>query len=138
VAELADYVHAGGGFLAVHSGNTAREGEPYADFVGNYFVGHPPRCEVTASVVPGHPITAGVQDFLIRDEHYEIGLTCQDAEVFLKTRSATGGEQVGGYTRTLGKGRLCSLTPGHILDVWHNSSYQRLLGNALLYCTGQL
>ena len=131
--ELQEYIENGGGFISAHAGNTAKEGEAYGDLVGNYFVQHPPRCDVEVKVTKKHPIAEGVQDFVVRDEHYQIELTADDADVFLKTYSATGGEQIGGYTREIGKGRLCVLTPGHILDVWQAPEFIKLLVNAIGY-----
>ena len=137
VAEFTEYVRAGGGFLAVHSGNTARPGEAYAGLVGNHFLGHPPRCNVAVKITADQPVTRGVSDFTIRDEHYEIAVTDPAAEIFCLTTSASGGEQVGGYSRRLGQGRLCVLTPGHILSVWQQQQMQKLLVNALHYCAGK-
>lgn len=134
--EFEEYVRNGGGFLSLHAGNTSKEGEAYTEFVGNYFVGHPPRCTVEVKVAAQHPVTANVKDFTIRDEHYNIRLTAPDAEVFLKTYSETGGEQIGGYARTIGKGRLCVLTPGHVLSVWHQEDFKQLLCNAINWCAG--
>lgn len=134
--EFEEYVKNGGGFLSLHSGNTSREGDPYANFVGNYFVGHPPRCTVDVKMTALHPIANDMKDFQIRDEHYNINLTATDADVFCKTFSNTGGEQIGGYTRNIGKGRLCVLTPGHTLDVWHHTEFEKLLCNAINWCAG--
>lgn len=132
--EFESYVKNGGGFLSLHSGNTSKPGEAYTDFVGNYFIGHPPRCNVEVKVTAEHPVTAGINDFILRDEHYNIKVTAEDAENFLKTCSESGGEQIGGYSRTIGKGRLCVLTPGHTLSVWQNESFQQLLSNAIDWC----
>lgn len=134
--EFKEYVANGGGFLSLHSGNTSREGDAYTDFAGNYFVGHPPRCSVEVRPVKEHPINENVRDFTIRDEHYNITLTAPDADVFLKTYSETGGEQVGGYTRTIGKGRLCVLTPGHTLSAWQQEGFKQLLCNGINWCAG--
>lgn len=134
--EFEEYVNNGGGFLSLHSGNTSKEGEPYTNFVGNFFVGHPPRCTVEVKAVSKHPIVNEVRDFTVRDEHYNIKLTASDADIFLKTYSETGGEQVGGYTRTMGKGRLCVLTPGHTLSAWQQEDFKQLLSNAINWCAG--
>ena len=138
--DLRAYVERGGGFLAVHSGNAYfPESTPaYVDFVGNYFVQHPPRCDMEIDITARHPITDGVSNFTVRDEHYEIAVVADDAQELFRTKSATGGNQVGGYTRQIGKGRLCVMTPGHIMGVWAHPSYQRLLGNAIRWCAGQL
>ncbi len=134
--EFEEYVRSGGGFLSVHAGNTSRSREAYTNFIGNYFVGHPPRCRVQVKMTSDHPITNGVEDFEIRDEHYNICVTAQDAHIFCRTSSETGGDQVGGYTRTLEKGRMCVLTPGHILSVWEHENFQKLLNNAIEWCLG--
>jgi len=134
-AEFEEYVRNGGGFLAVHSGNTGKSGQDYANFVGNYFGGHPPRCEVEVKITKEHPITKNVSDFSVRDEHYKIEVTDPEADVFCKTYSESGGEQIGGYVRTIGKGKVCVLTPGHILGVWHNPEFQKLLCNALHFAS---
>lgn len=139
--EFRDYVCAGGGFLSVHSGNAfykENDCREYIDFVGNYFVKHPPRCEILVSPVGKHPITDGTEPFTIRDEHYELAVTADDAVQILRTESASGGCQTGGYVRQMGEGRLCVLTPGHILDVWENTDYRRLLARAIRWCAKKI
>lgn len=137
--EFRAYVEAGGGFLCVHSGNTfGGDGDgvaEYREFVGNRFTGHPLRCGIVAKKCSDHPIMAGVADeFDIRDEHYQMTDIAEDADVFLKTTSPKGGTQVAGYTRAMGKGRLCVLTPGHVLSVWHHPEFQKILVNAMNWC----
>ena len=61
-------------------------------------------------------------------------MVCDDADVFLTSRSEKGGVQSAGYTRLIGDGRLCALTPGHTLDVWENEAFIRLLTNAMEWC----
>ena len=139
--ELEAFVREGKGFLSVHSGNAFKKENDcpeYVAFVGNYFITHPPRCAVRVLPRGAHPITEGTAPFTIRDEHYQLGITADDAQVILETVSETGGTQVGGYVRTLGLGRLCVLTPGHILAVWRHPDYRRLLARALRWCAGRL
>ena len=104
--------------------------------MGNSFVKHPPRCTVRVTVDRAHPVTEGVHDFEIRDEHYELDHLAADILPFLSTVSESGGKQVGGYVRSIGKGRLCVLTPGHILSVWENEEYRKLVRNAVFWCAG--
>lgn len=137
--EFRRYVEQGGAFLAVHSGNVfLGEGQgvrEYTELVGNRFLSHPLRCTVTLHKEKDHPILRGVPDsFQIRDEHYQIELLAQDADVFLVSASESGGRQPAGYTREIGAGRLCVLTPGHTLSVWKNSSFQRIFLNAAAWC----
>ena len=131
------YVREGGSFLAIHAANAYFEGhdDEYIALVGNHFVSHPPRCEVTVKVSDtNHPIADGVGEFTVRDEHYEIGGIAKDAKVFLHSVSDKGGTQVAGYTRTIGKGKVCVLTPGHILAVWQNPEFQKLVRNSIDWC----
>lgn len=134
--EFEKYVRAGGGFLSVHAGNTYGEKvcPEYARFVGNSFVTHPPRCEVELQVVKEHPVAKGVENFKIRDEHYQIDLIAADADVFLESVSERGGRQIAGYTRKMGDGKICVLTPGHILAVWENENFRKLLVQAVRWC----
>lgn len=136
--EFRAYVEAGGGFISAHSGNTSKEGDAYTAFSGNYFIGHPPRCAVDVKVAAKHPVTEGVSDFRIRDEHYQMGIVADDARVLVKTYSEAGGEQVGGYVRDMGKGRFCMLTPGHTVDAWYNPEYQKMLANAIRWCAKKI
>lgn len=137
-AELRAYVEAGGGFLSVHAGNTygPKRCPEYAEFVGNSFVTHPPRCGIHVHVEKAHPVTEGVADFEIRDEHYQLADVAGDADILLTSSSETGGNQTAGYVRSMGEGRLCVLTPGHIYEVWQNPMFQRLMKNALDWCAG--
>lgn len=138
--EFREYVEEGGGFMSVHAGNVFMgDGDgvqEYRDFVGNRFVNHPLRCEVIMEKCKDHPIMDGVaQCFELRDEHYAITDIAGDADIFLRSSSQKGGVQVAGYTRTLGEGRLCVLTPGHVLSVWKNPEFRKIFVNAIEWCT---
>lgn len=82
-----------------------------------------------------HPIMEGVaEEFVIRDEHYQMEILAGDADIFLTSCSKTGGIQTAGYTREMGRGRLCVLTPGHTLSVWQNREFQKIFLNAVKWC----
>ena len=143
--DLEAYVHSGGAFLAVHAGASFADTNPeahiskpcreYIDFVGCEFRTHPPRCPVTYRVLPvEHPITKGVQDFCVRDEHYQIDMTATDALVLMESTSDHAATMPAAYVREMGQGRLCTLIPGHILAVWQNPEFQKLLINAMNWC----
>jgi type 1 glutamine amidotransferase len=139
VRELEAYVESGRGVFSLHGGNTAREGEKgweYGAFVGNYFISHPPRCHIDVKITGNHPIVQGVNNFSIRDEHYQLTHTADKREELFRTYSEAGGEQVGGYVRHIGKGRLCVMTLGHIFSVWEHPQFRKLLDNALRWLIG--
>ena len=137
--EFRNYVEQGGAFLSVHSGNVFQGEEDgikeYTEFVGNRFLSHPLRCEVTLKKEKEHPVMRGVEkEFCIRDEHYQMEILAEDADVFLTSHSEAGGTHVAGYTREMGRGRLCVLTPGHTLSVWQNREFQKIFRNAMQWC----
>ena len=135
VPEFDAYIREGGGFLSLHSANTAKEKAGYALLAGNIFLGHPPRCAVEVKITGSHPIVDGIEDFSIRDEHYQVECFAENPVELFRTISENGGTQIGGYTLEPGKGRLCVMTPGHVLSVWQHPCYQRILLNALKWCS---
>ena len=123
------YVEEGGGFLSFHAGNCFREGTEMTRLLGNYFIGHPPRCRVEVHF-SAHPVTQGVEDFSGHDEHYQIEVIADDVTPFATSSSEAGGTQIAGYTRQVGKGRIVVFTPGHTYAVLSHPSTQRLFANA--------
>jgi type 1 glutamine amidotransferase len=136
--EFGEYVRNGGGYISLHSGNTSKEDSEMTKLIGNFFKGHPLRCGVDVKITGKHPITEGVKDFHIRDEHYAIEVNCDDSTELFRTTSETGGDQPGGYVREMGDGRLCVLTPGHTVDVFYNEEYLKILKNAIRWCAKKI
>ncbi len=134
--EFEEYVRNGGAILSIHAGNSFTEDHSpeFAALIGNIFVKHPPRCDVTVRPVAEHSVTEGVEPFTIRDEHYEISVTADDVTTLLESESESGGVQIAGYVRSLGKGKICVLTPGHILSVWRHPMFKKLVMNAINWC----
>ena len=138
VGDIENYIRSGHGLLALHAGNAYfwNESEEYCRMVGCAFVTHPPRQAVTVRPVTAHPITEGIPEFVIRDEHYAVDHLAGDAQVLFESTSDTGGTQVAGYVRHMGAGRLCSLMPGHILSVFQNETYREIIKRAVEWTAG--
>ncbi|MCL2425407.1 MAG: ThuA domain-containing protein [Oscillospiraceae bacterium] len=147
------YVENGGGLLVVHCGLVAGEqAEALHCLIGSRFDYHPQDCPVTVQPIKPHPIVAGVEMFCEVDEHYRLEILADDIDIFLASYSPPQGSEAlyetepyqntkawisaAGYVRTQGNGRVCVLTPGHHLAVWHNPQYQHILENALNWCAG--
>ncbi|MCL2266208.1 MAG: ThuA domain-containing protein [Treponema sp.] len=143
-----DYVEGGGGLVAVHStAVNSKNSKAFDDMIGCRFLGHPNNCPVTVAPLKPHPVTEGVELFCEVDEHYRIEITAQDADVILASYSPQQGDEKkyqeepyfntpaglypAGYVRTQGKGRVCLLSSGHLLPVWLNPQFQKLLKNAI-------
>jgi len=148
-----DYVEGGGGLVVIHSGTVCGKNTEALDkLIGCKFITHPNNCPVTAAPLKRHPVTEGVGLFCEVDEHYRIDIIAPDADVLLASYSPPQGEESkyqeepyfntpaaicpAGYVRTQGKGRVCVLTPGHLLPVWLNPQFQKLLTNAINWTSG--
>ena len=142
--EFKKFVENGGTFAAIHSGAAFSETSwgqeerfrrpcmEYVDFLGCIFHGHPPICPVEVRVTNAtQPFVKGVEDFTEYDEHYQIKISADDVQIFLETSSVSGGTCPAGYVRTMGKGKVIVLTPGHTLEVWENENFQRIIKNIL-------
>src|SRR5690349_1734057 len=129
-----EYVRAGNGLLAIHSGTAEYAETPVLrGLLGGVFVSHPPQCIVTVEPRANHPLVAGSAAFSMKDEHYHMALDDAQADLFLTTTSEHG-TQPAGWTRREGAGRVAVLTPGHNVEVWLHPDYQTLIGNALRWC----
>jgi len=146
-----DFVEGGGGLLAVHNATVPSEtSQVLSALMGCKFTFHPNNCSVLVSPLKPHPVTAGVNTFCEVDEHYRLEILSDDVEIIMASYSHPQGEKskfeedpyhnttewlgAAGLTRTQGKGKVCVLTPGHLLPVWQNEEFQKLLENALNWC----
>jgi len=150
------YVENGGGLVVTHSGLVAGKGNSTAKLdalIGSRFAFHPNQNNVVVGVLKPHPVTAGVGMFTEKDEHYRLEILADDIEILAASYGPPQGEAAkyatdpyfndpgdiapAVYVRTQGKGRVCVITPGHNLEVWHNPEFQTLLENALKWCAKQ-
>ena len=137
--ELRDYILEGGGVMFFHAGGgeTKAKSPKWCELTGNSFLGHPDRCEVRVEISGEHEITEGCQGFSERDEHYQLEYLADDLDVFLRSYSDFAKEQAAGYTRTLGKGRICVLIPGHTLAVFRNPEFRKIFLNSVKWCAAR-
>jgi hypothetical protein len=140
------FVEAGGAALFLH--NTTHVGLTDPDFrhvLGAAYTGHPPirtfKVKVTNS---DHPITQGVKDFIITDEQHYMIYDKDPKLLFLQTVNedgltyqSSGATAPGGWSYDYGKGRVCYMSPGHMLsDLW-NPEYIKLQQNAVRWLLRQ-
>ena len=140
------FVENGGSALFMH--NVTHVGLTDPDFrhvLGAAYAGHPPirtfKVKVTNS---DHPITKGVHDFIVTDEQHYMEYDKDPKHLFLQTVNEEGlsyGKQgttaPGGWAYDYGKGRVCYLSPGHLLTVLWNPEYIKLQQNAVRWLLRQ-
>ncbi|MBM3740675.1 MAG: ThuA domain-containing protein [Acidobacteria bacterium] len=134
------FVESGGSALFLH--NVTHVGLTDPDFrhvLGAAYTGHPPIRTFKVKVTnPDHPITKGVRDFIITDEQHYMDYDKDRKHVFLETVNEQGLDYqkqgptaAGGWSYEYGKGRICYLSPGHLLTVLWNPEYIKLQQNAV-------
>ena len=140
------FVEGGGSALMLH--NVTHVGLTDPDFrhvLGAAYAGHPPIRTFKVKVKnPDHPITKGVKDFVVTDEQHYMVYDKDPKHVFLETVNEEGltyrdmgATAPGGWSYDYGKGRVCYLSPGHLLAVLWNPEYIKLQQNALRWLMRQ-
>jgi type 1 glutamine amidotransferase len=141
-----DFVSAGGGALFYHNVTyISPHNDDFRDVLGAVTEEHPPLRPFKVKIVNrDHPITRGVNDFVVTDEQHfmvyqkdpkylllqsvnEDGLTFKD----LGTSSAAG------WAYEYGKGRVCYMAPGHVITSLWNPEYETLQKNAVRWLLKQ-
>lgn len=140
------FVNGGGGVLFYHNVTyISPHNDDFRDVLGAVTEEHPPLRPFKVKIVNReHPITRGVNDFVVTDEQHfmvyqkdpkylllqsvnENGLTFKD----LGTSSAAG------WAYDYGKGRVCYLAPGHVITSLWNPEYETLQKNAVRWLLKQ-
>ena len=141
-----NFVERGGAALFLH--NVTHVGLTDPDFrhvLGAAYAGHPPIRTFKVKVKnANHPITKGVRDFTVTDEQHYMDYDKDPKDIFLETVNEEGlayGKQgttaPGGWAYDYGKGRICYLSPGHLLTVLWNPEYIKLQQNAVRWVLRQ-
>ena len=134
------FVEQGGAALFLH--NVTHVGLTDPDFrhvLGAAYAGHPPIRTFKVKVTdPNHPIAKGVHDFIVTDEQHYMEYDKDRKHIFLETVNeegldyrGQGPKAPGGWAYDYGKGRICYLSPGHLLMVLWNPEYIKLQHNAV-------
>ena len=128
-----DFVHNGGGFLALHNAQGIYPpGGLYYKLFGGDYGGHPKPYLFTVRIDDKtHPVTAGVEDFEIFDEHHTVKYYLDREHLLMRTMARDNLAAPGGWWREMGKGRFCYMSPGHTPDALGHPMMQRLIRNAM-------
>jgi len=140
------FVDAGGAALFLH--NVTHVGLTDPDFrhvLGAAYTGHPPIRTFKVKVKDAkHPITKGVRDFVVTDEQHYMDYDKDKKHIFLETVNEEGltykdygATAPAGWSYDYGKGRICYLSPGHLLTVLWNPEYVKLQQNAVRWLMRQ-
>jgi len=89
-------------------------------------------------VNPDHPITKGVQDFMVNDEQHYVNCDRAPETVILKSENVDGltyedlgTSSVAGWAYDYGKGRVVFTAAGHTNHAMWNPEYLKIQRNAV-------
>jgi type 1 glutamine amidotransferase len=145
------FVNAGGGFYPMHnSSNISLYNQDFRDVMGGAYIGHPPerpfQCRPTANA---HPITAGIQPFMVNDEQHYVEYDKDPAHLILQSVNIDGltyeekGKQLGatshaGWAYDYGKGRVVFTAVGHNIHAMWNPQYQEIQKRSVRWLLKQI
>jgi len=140
------FIENGGSGLFMHNVTQVGVNDPdFRHVMGAAYTGHPPIRTFKVKVKdPNHPITKGVHDFTVTDEQHFMTYDKDPKNIFLETVNEQGltfreqgATSPGGWAYDYGKGRVCYLSPGHLLTVLWNPEYVKLQQNAVRWLLRQ-
>jgi type 1 glutamine amidotransferase len=154
-------VAAGTGFTGWHGGiaDSFRASSDYLHLVGGQFATHPGKdpslqregadgnndLRYTVQLTDlgrKHPITAGIDDFVLETEQYWVlhdelidvlATTTHPAQPWQPWHRPLVSPAI--WTRSWGKGRIVVTTPGHSVDVLQNASVRTIIERGMLWAT---
>lgn len=139
-AAVKDFVTAGGGFYSLHNNShVSLSSRNYRDVMGGAYIGHPALRPFLVRVVnKEHPITKGIQDFMVNDEQHFVTYDKDPKHVILESENLDGLEfekygkkAVAGWAYEYGKGRVVFTAPGHTNHAMWAPAYLELQKRAV-------
>ncbi|MGB8537960.1 MAG: ThuA domain-containing protein [Acidobacteriaceae bacterium] len=140
------FVTNGGGVLFYHNVTyISPHNDDFRDVLGAVTEQHPPLRPFKVKVVNReHPITRGVNDFVVTDEQHFMAYQKDPKYLLLQsinedglTFKDLGTSSAAGWAYDYGKGRVCYLAPGHVITSLWNPEYETLQKNAVRWLLKQ-
>jgi hypothetical protein len=141
---IKDFVQAGGALYALHnSSHISLSSQDYREVMGGAFITHPALRPFKVSVVnKEHPITRGVQDFMVNDEQHFVTYDKDSKYILLRSENIDGltvmgdsqdlgAKAIAGWAYDFGKGRVVFTALGHTLHALWQPGYFKLQQNAV-------
>lgn len=139
-----EFVEGGGGFYSLHNNShVSLSQKAYRDVQGGAYIGHPPLRPFKVRVVNhNHPITRGIQDFVVNDEQHYVEYDKDKKYILLEAENVDGltyesrGQNLGsksiaGWAYDYGRGRVVFTSPGHTIHALWAPEYVKLQKNAV-------
>jgi type 1 glutamine amidotransferase len=137
---IKEFVQAGGGLYAYHnSSNVSLFSKNFREVMGGAYVGHPPLRPFKVEVVNhDHPITQGIQDFMVNDEQHYVTYDKNPKDILLRSENLDGLKYetygttaISAWAYDYGKGRVVFTAVGHTLHALWQPEYYKIQKNAV-------
>ncbi|MGD0499596.1 MAG: ThuA domain-containing protein [Bryobacteraceae bacterium] len=134
-----DFVQGGRAALFFHNCTyISPHNQDFRDALGAVTLEHPPLRPFKVKIVNhDHPITRGVNDFVVTDEQHFVKYEKDPKYVLMQsvnedglTWRDLGTSSIAGWAYDYGKGRVCYLAPGHTIAALWNPEYVKIQKNA--------
>jgi len=137
---LKEFVNAGHGFYSLHNNShVSLSSKTYRDVQGGAYIGHPTLRPFKVHVVnTSHPITQGINDFIVNDEQHYVEYDKDRKYVLLEaenidglTFQKLGTKSTAGWAYEYGKGRVVFTSVGHTIHALWNPEHVKLQRRAV-------
>lgn len=139
-AALKEFVSAGNGFYSLHNNShVSLSSKTYRDVQGGAYIGHPPLRPFQVRVVNSkHPITHGIQNFMVNDEQHYVSYDKDPKYILLEAENIDGlgydkygTKSVAGWAYDYGSGRVVFTSVGHTIHAMWAPEYVKLQRRAV-------
>jgi type 1 glutamine amidotransferase len=146
-AAVRDFVKAGNGFYALHNcSHISLSSKNYREVMGGAYIGHPPLRPFRVRPAQNkHPITEGIQDFIVNDEQHYVEYDGDRKNIILEAENTDGlgyekygTKSIGGWAYDFGQGRVVFTAAGHTIHVLWNPEYLKLQKRSIQWLLKQL
>ena len=134
---LENYILAGGKILMHHDSFALCSRESVqCKLAKAFFKGHPPIGTYSMQPIGKEtPLNAGIEEFEVCDEEYQLELDESQTAVFAASWSKANGRCVQGWHHAYGKGRVVVFVPGHNQEVLTHPHIKQYFENMFSFLT---
>jgi hypothetical protein len=142
-----EFVNSGGGFYSLHNNShVSLSSKIYRDVQGGAYIGHPTLRPFKVRVVNGnHPITQGIQDFMVNDEQHYVEYDKDRKNILLEAENIDGltyenygPKSIAGWAYDYGRGRVVFTSVGHTIHALWAPEYLKVQRRSVQWLLKQI
>ena len=144
---LKEFVNNGGGFYSLHNNShVSLSSKTYRDVQGGAYIGHPTLRPFKVHVVnTSHPITQGIQDFMVNYEQHYVEYDKDRKNILLEAENIDGltyenygPKSIAGWAYDYGRGRVVFTSVGHTIHALWAPEYLKVQRRSVQWLLKQI